>query len=420
MMKTKELQKILEKGKSDFALFYNLGMETNPNMFYFSGYRGLGALIIPKKKQPFLIAPKMELQRAKKSMIKKVYVMDKKKFFESTYAIIKRNKLQSKKIAIDNNNFSLNVYRHLKKQFKKTKTKDISLDCLKLREIKTQKEIKIIKKGFNYGNNIIKKTINSFKDFKTESDVAAFLEYEAKKLGLDLSFPPIVASGKNGSIPHYEPRNINLNKGFCVIDFGIKYKGYCTDITRTIYIGKPNNKDKHIYNFLLNIQKNIINNIKINDNCGKIYEKCVKDLKNYGKYFIHGLGHGIGVEIHEFPNLTLNSKDSIMENMVFTVEPGIYLPGKFGIRIEDTVIMEKKLESIDKKELEESKNYIEGSHTLNLEDNFHAADNQAFWETIKDASLAKNIKKVKINDVKRVAKKYLNNNYTLTVIEQTT
>ena len=222
------------------------------------------------------------------------------------------------------------------------------MECLKLRQIKIEKEIVIIKKAFNYGNKILNNTINDFKDFKTESVVAGFLEYESKKLGLYLSFPPIVASGSNGSMPHYDPKNVKLKKGFCVIDFGIKCKGYCTDCTRTICIGKINNKEKQLYNFLLNIQKNIIKNIKINDNCGKIYENCVKNLGKYSKYFIHGLGHGVGVEIHELPNLTLNSKDKIMENMVFTVEPGIYLPRRVGIRIEDTVFMRKKINVLTK------------------------------------------------------------------------
>jgi len=347
-MKIKELQELLENNKSDYALFYNLGMETNPNMFYFTGYSGLGAIIIPKKKLPFLIAPKMEFQKAKKSMIKTVYSMDKKKFFESIYAVIKQNKIQSKKVAIDDNNFTLNSYKHFKKQFKKTRTENISLDCMNLRQIKTNKEIKIIKKAFNYGNKILNKTIKNFKDFKKESEVAAFLEYETKKLGLDSSFPPIVASGNNGSMPHHEPKNVKLKRGFCVIDFGIKYKGYCTDITRTIYLGKINKKERQIYNFLLNIQKGIINNIDVGSNCGGIYYNCVKNLKKYSKYFNHGLGHGIGIEIHELPNLTLNSKDEIMENMVFTIEPGIYIPGKFGIRIEDGMLMRKNPDILTK------------------------------------------------------------------------
>lgn len=342
-MRINELKSVLEKNKLDFALFYNLdSTKINPDILYFSGYSGLGALIIPKKQAPFLITPKMEVEKARKSMIKKVYFMDKKRFFESIQTIIRRNNIKSKKVAIDNNNFTLNAYKHFKKQFKNIKTKDISLDCSKLRQIKTAKEIQIIKKGFNYGNSILKKTINNFKDFKTESSVAAFLEYETKKLGLGLSFPPIVASGSNGSMPHYEPRDVKLKKGFCVIDFGVKYKGYCTDITRTIYLSKISKKEKQIYNLLLDIQKNIISTIKIDDNCGKIYENCVKSLGKYSKYFIHGLGHGVGIEIHELPNLTLNSRDKLMKNMVFTIEPGVYFPREFGVRIEDSALMGKR------------------------------------------------------------------------------
>jgi len=247
-MRIEEIKGILEKNKTDFALFYNLSMDANPNMLYFSGYSGLGALVIPRKQRPFLVTPKMEVEKARKCMIKNVYSMDKKRFFESIYEITRKNKIKTAKVGIDNNNFTLNIYKHFKKQFKKTKTKDIALDCLKLRQIKTAKEIQITKKGFNYGNKILNKTINNFKDFKTESDVTGFLEYETKKLGLGLSFPPIVASGSNGSMPHHEPNNVKLNKGFCVIDFGIKYKGYCTDCTRTIYLGNPGNKEKDIYN----------------------------------------------------------------------------------------------------------------------------------------------------------------------------
>jgi len=186
-MGIKDFQCVLVEKGLDFALFYNIGMETNPNMLYFSGYKGLGALVIPKVQAPFLIAPKMEIEKARKSMIKKVYSMDKKRFFESIHTIIKGNKIKNKKIALDHNNFTINLYKYFKKEFKKTKTKDISIECLKLRQIKTNKEIQIIKKGFNYGNKILNKTITSFKDFKTESDVAAFLEYETKKIGFSVS-----------------------------------------------------------------------------------------------------------------------------------------------------------------------------------------------------------------------------------------
>lgn len=342
-MKIREFKELLEKKEADSAIFCNSdSAKANPNMFYFSGYKGLGALIVPKKQAPFLIVPDMEIERARKSMVKRVYSMDKKKFFESIYKIIKKNRIKSKNVAIDKNNFTLNSYKHFKKQFKRIKTKDISLECMRLREIKTEKEIQILKKSCNYADEIIRKAIKNFKDFNTESEAGAFLEYETKKKGLEISFSPIVASGSNGSMPHYEPSNVKIKKGFCVIDFGVKYKGYCSDITRTIHIGKISKKEREMYNLLLSAQESTINQIKNSKKCSELYEYANKSLGMYKDNFIHGLGHGVGVEIHELPNLTLNSKDRIRNNMVFTIEPGIYFPKRFGIRIEDTVLFKNK------------------------------------------------------------------------------
>ena len=342
-MKIDEFKQILNKKKCDFALLYTSdSAKASSNLFYFSGYSGIGILVIPAKKQPFLITPQMEFQRAKKSMIKKVYLMENKRFFESAFTVIKKNKLKIRNAAIDKNNFTLNSYKYFKKQFKRIKAKDISSECTKLREIKTAKEIQYLKKSCRYADNILKKTIKNFKNFKTESEVAAFLEYETKKLGLELSFNPIVASGSNGSMPHYEPSNIKIKKGFCVIDFGVKYKGYCSDMTRTIYVGNPGKKEVEIYNLLLKIQNDTINEIKENKKCSELYDFANKNLGKYKDNFTHGLGHGVGVEIHEMPNLSLNSKDRIQNNMVFTIEPGIYFPKKLGIRIEDTLLFKDK------------------------------------------------------------------------------
>ncbi|MBS3101616.1 aminopeptidase P family protein [Candidatus Woesearchaeota archaeon] len=342
-MRINELKPILGKKRSDAAVFYNSdSSKINANMLYFSGYKGLGALVIPKKHAPFLIVPEMEMQRAKKSMVKKVYSMNKKRFFESIYKIARKNRLNTKNIAIDKSSFTLNSYRHFRNQFKKIKSKDIAFECLKLRETKTEKEIRILKKSCAYADKILQKAIKNFRHFKTESQAAAFLEYEAKKLGLELSFSPIVASGSNGSMPHHEPSNVKIKNDFCVIDFGVKYKGYCSDITRTIYVGKPSEKEKEMYNMLLKIQENAIIQIKSGKKCSEIYDFVVKSLGKYRNYFTHGLGHGVGIEIHELPNLSLSSKDRIKNNMVFTIEPGIYFPKRFGIRIEDTLLFKNK------------------------------------------------------------------------------
>lgn len=340
-MKIKEFQKLLKKRKIDLAIFYNSDFEKiDNNMLYFSQYDGIGALVIPAKKKPFLIAPKMEIKKARECLIKRVYAWDKgKRLFENVKQLTKKNKIKSKVIGIDKDNFSLNAYKELKKHFKGIRAIGIEKGCLRLREGKTKDEIKIIKKACGISDGILKKCFGIFKKFKTESDVKAYLEYEAKKKGCSLAFPTIVASGSNSNKAHHHTKDTKLKKGFCVIDFGLRYKNYCTDTTRTVYLGKISEKEKDIYNLLLNVQKQAIKNIKINKSCSKVYDEVKKGLKNYKKYFTHGLGHGFGIKIHELPNLTEKSKDRIKNNTAFTVEPGIYLRN-FGIRIEDSVLIE--------------------------------------------------------------------------------
>jgi len=339
-MKINQFKKIFKSKKIDFALFYNIDFDKiEENMLYFSQYSGSGLLIIPSTKSPFMIAPKMEVTRAKKGLIKKVHTWNKeKKLFENTKHLLKKEGIKPKRIGIDENNFSINAFKELKKNFKGSKFIDISKDCLKLRETKTKEEIKIIRKAYQISNNILNSCLKNFKSFKTESDVKAFLEYEAKKQGCELAFPTIVASGKNAVKPHHDTEKSKLKKGFCVIDFGIRFKNYCTDITRTVYLGKPTEKEKEIYNFLLNVQKEAIKSIKISKNCSDLYKETKKRLEGYQKYFTHGLGHGVGIKIHELPNLTEKSKDKVQNNTLFTIEPGIYLK-TMGIRIEDSILI---------------------------------------------------------------------------------
>src|SRR3989338_6634758 len=141
-MKIKEFRNILQTKKLDAAIFYNSEFpRINPNMVYFSGYTGLGVLVVPKSKAPFLIAPEMEFQKAKNSMIKNVYSMQKKRFFESVADVINQHGVKTKNIAIDKNNFTLNSFKYFRKSFKKSRFTDVAPDCIKLREIKTNKEI---------------------------------------------------------------------------------------------------------------------------------------------------------------------------------------------------------------------------------------------------------------------------------------
>jgi Xaa-Pro aminopeptidase len=338
-MKIKELQHILKKKKIDFALFCNIDFSRfDYEMAYFSGYGGVGALIIPQNKKPFLIVHKMEAKRAKKGGIK-VYSPQKiKRLSAFAKEKLRQNGIKWRRIGVNKEEITIMLKEVFQKVLKKSKFLDLRKELYQLRETKTKKEIEIIRKGCKISDEILKNCFSQFKKFKTEAEVKAFLEYEVNKRGCGLAFPTIVASGPNASKAHHESEDTILKKGFCVIDFGLRYKNYCTDTTRTIYLGKPTKKEIDIYNFLLNVQKNIIKGIKLKQKYSKVFEHAIIELGKYSKYFTHGLGHGFGIKIHELPDLTEKSKNKVMNNQVFTVEPGIYL-NKFGIRIEDDILV---------------------------------------------------------------------------------
>ncbi|MBW3020469.1 M24 family metallopeptidase [Candidatus Woesearchaeota archaeon] len=169
--------------------------------------------------------------------------------------------------------------------------------------------------------------LDCFNDFKTEKEVKDFLDKD-----LETCFSTIVASGSGASVPHYEGSEV-LKEGFCVIDFGIKHKGICTDITRTVYIGNPSKEELDLYNYILQEHNYMLKKCKVNSKPRYIEKSFRRRLKDKNKLFIHKLSHGIGKEVHEkLPKV-------MKENSYITIEPGFYEKDKFGIRIEDDVII---------------------------------------------------------------------------------
>jgi len=211
---------------------------------------------------------------------------------------------------------------------------------------KSKKEIMLIKKACKITDEIFKDLIKNF-NFKTEKEVASFIRKKIREKNCKIAFRPIVASGRNASNPHHKPTDKKLN-GFVIIDFGVKYKGYCSDMTRTVFIGKPTREQTRVYNLVLTTQKSAIKKIKKNIECKKIHEHVVKKLGKYRKYLIHSIGHGIGTKVHEKLTIGKKGKHVFNERMVFAIEPGIYIKNRFGIRIEDTLVMRKKPEFLTK------------------------------------------------------------------------
>lgn len=212
-----------------------------------------------------------------------------------------------------------------------------------LRRIKNAEEIALHRQAEHIGDIAFEEILKEIKPGMTELEVAAKLEYIMKMNGADkLSFESIVASGINSSKPHAEPGRKKIEAGdFLTMDFGCVYQGYCSDMTRTIVVGKASEKQKEIYNTVLAAQLAVLDMLKPGLK-GKEYDKVARDViynAGYEGYFGHGLGHSVGLEIHENPRFSMTEEDIVEAGMIMTVEPGIYIPDFGGVRIEDMVVM---------------------------------------------------------------------------------
>ena len=217
---------------------------------------------------------------------------------------------------------------------------------LQKRQIKNEYELECLAKAEAIGDKAFDDILGFLRSGLTEKEVAAELEYRMKKHGAEgFSFDTICASGINSSMPHAIPGDKVIEKGdFLTMDFGCIYKGYCSDMTRTVVIGKADDKQKEVYEIVLEAQLAALDYIKAGIKCCDV-DKCARDIisaKGYGKYFGHGLGHSVGLYIHENPSLNTRDTTVLQENMIETVEPGIYIPGFGGVRIEDMVVVTEK------------------------------------------------------------------------------
>ncbi len=212
-----------------------------------------------------------------------------------------------------------------------------------VRSSKDNTEIKTIEAAASIAARALKQTLPHIKPGVTESELAGMLDFQIRKLGATNSFPTIVAFGPNASRPHHQPGRRKLKqKDTVLIDFGAKYKGYCSDITRCFAVGGPTTFYKKVYNVVGQARAAAIKMIKagvkmkrVDAAAREVIDK--SDLPVYG----HGTGHGIGLEIHESPFLKVESKGKLSTGQVITIEPGVYIPGKIGVRIEDDVLVTK-------------------------------------------------------------------------------
>jgi Xaa-Pro aminopeptidase len=212
-----------------------------------------------------------------------------------------------------------------------------------LRLIKDADEVKLMTQAAHLGVELYHELLPHLEPGMPETEVAALLEHSARTRGAEgMSFATIVASGPRSALPHGHATAQRLpRKGFVTMDFGVILKGYCSDMTRTVFLGEPTRRERFTYDAVREAQQAAVERVKPGVSCGEVDEAARSVLRKAGlaEYFTHSTGHGVGLEIHEAPRIAADQSQSLLPGMVITIEPGVYIAGQFGVRIEDMVVV---------------------------------------------------------------------------------
>lgn len=247
------------------------------------------------------------------------------------------------KMGFENTEMDVATYTHMRDSLPNTEFIALGNGLLEVRAVKDQNEIENIKKAASIADEAFEHILNFISPGMKENEVALELEIFMRRKGASaLSFESIVASGLRSALPHGVATDKVIEHGDIVtMDYGCVYNGYCSDMTRTVIIGKANEKQKKIYNIVLEAQQRVIGKIfpgKTGQDLDLIARNYI-DRRGYGSYFGHGLGHGVGLQIHELPNISVLGKEPLVSGMIITDEPGIYIPDFGGVRIEDLILV---------------------------------------------------------------------------------
>lgn len=322
---------------------------TDPfNMRYVSGFRGGEGVLYISGTQKVLITDSRYTEQAENESDFTV-VEENREHPRTTIlreCMEKEEKTEGFRMGYEDQSLLCSQFDKMRADLDVTEWVPMKGDVDALRQIKSEEELAYLAKAEEIGDKAFEKILTILKPGMTELEVAAELEYQMKKEGAEnLSFSTIVASGLNSSMPHAIPGEKKLEEGdFVTMDFGCTYKGYCSDMTRTVVLGKASEKQKEIYNTVLKAQLAALDTIKAGVT-GKSVDQVARDIiaeAGYGDCFGHGLGHSVGLFIHEEPRLSPNGETVLEEGMIETVEPGIYVPGFGGVRIEDMVAVTKE------------------------------------------------------------------------------
>ncbi len=341
LKRTEKLEKILNEMNIDGILLTDLY-----NLRYFTGFTGTTGVALATRKGNFFFSDFRYRTQAEKQ----VSIMG-FEFVEVARGSLQKigeyaQKLGIDKIGFEDRNVTFALYNTIK-DILKGELIPVGDNLIMERMVKTTEEIEKIKKAVEISDTAFSEVLKIIKEGVSEKEIAGYMEYIQRKLGAeDRSFDTILASGNRSAMPHGVASDKKIEKDeFITMDFGAYYDGYVSDMTRTIYYGSNITKrHREIYNMVLEAQLMGVNTVKpgmLSNDADAVVRNFFNE-KGYAEYFGHGLGHGIGLEIHELPYLSGMSQIELKENMIVTVEPGLYFDSWGGVRIEDDVLVTGK------------------------------------------------------------------------------
>ncbi len=344
MVLDKIREKMEEKG-IDLLIIYDREGCT-PSLFYVTGFKGEDGVSLISRDKAYLIVDSRYYAQARKELFPSITMVElgKKKTWEMIKKIL--DDVKPEKVSFEGSRLSYKNYEKLKEIADGAELLPGDELITDLRKIKTQEEVSKIEVAIKVAQDAFNEMLNYVKVGIKERELAAILEFEMKKRGAERpAFDTIIASGWRSALPHGKASEKNIEEGdLIVVDFGAKVDGYNSDLTRTIGVGKVSDKAKEVYEIVRTAQQTACEAARagmLAKELDTIARKII-DEAGYGENFGHSLGHSIGLEVHEGPIVSASNEDILPSGSVVTIEPGIYIEGEFGVRIEDDVLLTEK------------------------------------------------------------------------------
>lgn len=335
------LKRLQEKIKSIGADALLVSSELNCR--YLSDFVFSDGYLLIEKDYAFLITDSRYVEAAKNTVKDFEILCPKGTRINAVSELVSARNIKA--LAIEDESMSVAEHKRFSEALPCEITAGASAIITSLRQKKTKNELENIAKAQSITDAAFEHILGFISPDVTEIDVALELEFFMRKMGADgIAFETIAVSGAASSLPHGVPSNVKLRKGFLTMDLGAKFDGYCSDMTRTVCIGRADDEMKRVYNTVLEAQEYALENIREGMLCRDADSLARDIIKNagYGDCFGHSLGHGVGLYIHESPSLSQHANGDLRleRGNVVTVEPGIYLEGRFGVRIEDMIAID--------------------------------------------------------------------------------